>query len=179
MTLTSQTEFRELFEGERERLQRFLRHLTGNAVDAEDLCQETFLTVWRKRDQFEGRGSVAGYLRSTAFRLYLNQRELRQRRAALEPDPVEATTPAPEEDVEHDEAVRFLIARVRSVLASLSDEAREAFVMFRFEGMTCAEIAELTDTNVKTIETRVRRATHEVAERLKPYRDHLPVRNHR
>jgi len=179
VTLSSPSEFRELFEGERERLHRFLCHLTGNRADAEDLVQETFLTVWRKRDQFEGRGSAAGYLRSTAFHLYLNARELKLRRASLAPEPVETFAPAAEQELEHEDAVAFLIARVRAALAALSDESRDAFVLFRFEGLSCAEISALSGAPVKTVETRVRRATIELAERLKPYRDELLRRDPR
>src|SRR5262249_23946355 len=56
-------EFRALFDEQRDPLFRFLLRLTRNASDAEDLLQETFLTVWKKRELFDGRGSAAGFLR--------------------------------------------------------------------------------------------------------------------
>jgi DNA-directed RNA polymerase specialized sigma24 family protein len=62
---------------------------------------------------------------------------------------------------------------VNEELASLTADAREAFVLFRFEGLTCPQIAELTATPVKTVETRVRRATAALAARLGRYRHHL------
>ena len=79
------SELQSLFEEERDPLFRFLFRLTRHASDAEDLLQETFLTVWRKREQFEGRGSPQAYLRRTAYRLFLNARERRLRRTALAP----------------------------------------------------------------------------------------------
>ena len=97
----SRPQFRALFEREKETVFRFLVRLCRHRADAEDLLQQTFLTVWRKRAQFEGRGSPAGYVRKTAYRQYLNARERKERRVRLlrdrapEPPPVDpAVDPA-------------------------------------------------------------------------------------
>jgi RNA polymerase sigma-70 factor (ECF subfamily) len=160
-------EFRALFETERDRLMRFLHHLTGNASDAEDLVQETFIAVWRKRDQFEGRGSAAGYLRRTAFHLFLNARQKQDRREALAPTSHEEPACTPISDMDEREAREVLVARVRSAVDDLPAGIREAFILFRFEGHSCAEIAEITGTPKKTVESRLARAVHILSERLK------------
>lgn len=149
---------------------RFLCHLTGNASDAEDLLQETFLAVWRKRDQFEGRGSAAGYLRRTAFHLFLNARTKQARRDAIarraDVDP--ALTPVTDADESAAlEARRVLVARVRAAVDQLPDGPREAFILFRFEGHSCAEIVEITGSPLKTIESRLARAVEILGVRLK------------
>ena len=163
--------FRELFDAERDSVHRFLFRLTGSREDAEDLLQDAFVAVWRKRDQYEGRGSLAGYVRSTAFRLFLNQRQKAKRRAALAPAPgPERTAPAAAGEVAEKEARGFLLAQVQAALAGLPETSREAFEMFRFRGLTAREISEATGTPVKTVETRVRRATRALAERLDRYR---------
>jgi RNA polymerase sigma-70 factor (ECF subfamily) len=165
--------FREVFEAERASLYRFACRLTRDATDAEDLLQESFLTVWRKRDQYRGNGSVGGYLKQTAYRLFLNARERAARRARLAPPPVVATAPAAASDAAAAEQRRAAQAHVESALAALPAEQRDAFVLFRFEGLTCPEIAALTETHVKTVETRVRRATLALAERLRAHREAL------
>lgn len=166
---------RALFDEHHDSLFRYLYRLSGNASDAEDLLQDTFLTVWRKRHQFEGRGAAAGYLRRTAHRVFLNARQRRDRRAGLfrlvERD--EDAAGAADERVGDDEAMRLFSSRVREAIAELGEPMREAFVLFRFEGMTCAEIAAATDVPVKTIESRVRRATLSLADRLRPLRREL------
>lgn len=172
--------FRETFHAHRDAVHAFLFRLTRHSADAEDLLQETFLAVWRSGGRFEGRGSALGYLRRTAFRLYLNEREKRRRRAALDaakaPPGAEPQSPPPDGEVARRDALAFLAARVEEALAALPDEPREAFVLFRFEGMTCAEIGEAMGVPAKTVETRVRRATGLLAERLRPYRDLLAAR---
>lgn len=174
MTSFTQAEFRLLFVKHRDELFRFLYRLTGDAADAEDLLQDTFLMVWRKRGQFEGRGSVLGYLRRTAFRLFLNARETRMRRPSSTAAELDVAGPT-DASVERDEALRFLVGRVSAALEDLPEPARQVFVLFRYEGLSCPEIAELTGAPVKTVETRLRRATQLLAERLRPYRDQLPV----
>ena len=177
-------QFQALFEAERDRAFRFLYRLTGNAADADDLLQEAFLTTWRHRSQFDGRGSAAGWLLRTAFRLYLNWRRKGTRRVRLAgpvaslPDDAPAsaaTNGSARVSHEEHEARAFLLARVRGALESLPDDARTAFVMFRFEGIPVAEIAEIVDAPKKTVETRIRRATLLLSSSLHGLREHLPT----
>jgi RNA polymerase sigma-70 factor (ECF subfamily) len=168
-------QFRALFEAERDRVHRLLWRLSGSAADADDLLQESFLAAWRHRDAFDGRGSSAGWLMKTAFRTFLNHRRGEQRRASRNGH---ATPPAPARSADHVErgdALRFARERVEQALAGLPEEARAAFVLFRLEGLRVAEIADLTETSPKTVETRVRRATLLLAERLHALRPHLPT----
>ncbi len=158
-----------------------LYRLSGNASDAEDLLQETFLVVWRKRDSFEGRGAPEGFLRKTAVRQFLSQDRTRRRRAdRLRPQPafdLEAgigDDPA-ESDYERRDALDFLAARVREAVDALPEGQRETFLLFRYEELSCVQIAEATGAPLKTVETRLWRATRELARRLGPLRVHLPA----
>jgi RNA polymerase sigma-70 factor (ECF subfamily) len=168
-------QFRSLFESERDRVHRFLWRLSGSAADADDLVQESFLSAWRHRDAFDGRGSAAGWLMKTAFRTYLNHRRGEQRRVSRNGH---ATSPAPTggaDHVERRDTLRFARERVEAALADLPEDARAAFVLFRLEGLPVAEIADLTETPPKTVETRIRRATLLLAARLTTLRPHLPT----
>ncbi len=51
---------------------------------------------------------------------------------------------------------------------------REVFVLFRFDGLSCTEIAELCDLSLSAVEGRIERATKLVATRLRPHREDLP-----
>ncbi|MFO1010906.1 MAG: RNA polymerase sigma factor [Planctomycetota bacterium] len=168
------TDVRALFESERDALFRFLWRLTGNASDAEDLLQETFLAAWRKPDRFAPREHVGGYLRRTAFRLFLNARRKHERRAALDPRPVEASCESAERTVAESEARVELARRIRAAIDALPEPTRSAFVLFRFEGLPCAEIADLLGLTVDAVEGRLEVAMRELAVRLRPHADELP-----
>lgn len=181
MPSLSRAQLKALFDDQRDRLYRMLLRLSGNAQDAEDLLQETFLVVWRKHDRFEGRGAPEGFLRTTAMRLFLNTRQAAAARprtatgldeAADRPDPAQ---PNPSQQLTRQDALRFLHARIDEGLDSLAPEAREAFVLFRYEGLSVKEIAELTGVPTKTVETRLRRATLALAEKLRPFHSLLPA----
>lgn len=172
----SQAEFQRIFEAHKAAVYRFLVRLTRDLSDAEDLLQDVFLTFWRKADSMRGEGEATelAFLRKIAYRLFLNTRTKANRRAALAP-PTEERTHAPADGAVADqEAIEFLMTRVREVLDELPEAPRDAFVLFRFEGLTCREIAEISETPIKTVETRVRRATKLLAERLARYEQLLP-----
>jgi RNA polymerase sigma-70 factor (ECF subfamily) len=162
-------QFRELYLEHREALAGFLRRLTGDAVEADDLLQETFLSVWRKRARHFEWENPSAYLRAVSFRLFLSRRRRDVRRRALEP--ARAATPdvLPHEDVvAGDEERRVLVERVTRAVALLPPPLREAFDLYRVRGLRVGEIALLTGANPKTVETRIRRATLLVAEALRP-----------
>ena len=72
------------------------------------------------------------------------------------------------------EATTFLLRRIGEAVDELPDEPRDTFVLFRYEGLTCAQIAEAAEIPVKTVETRLRRATELLAQKVAKYRDQLP-----
>jgi len=162
-----------LFEAERDRLFRFLWRLSGNSNDAEDLLQETFLTAWRKKERFEGRDSAGAYLRRTAFHVYLNTRR-RRRKNVGPPGDEELTMDSAAHTAAESEAREELRTRVRDAVAALPDGTREVFVLFRFEGLSCAEIARLSELTLSAVEGRIERATKLVAARLRPHWEDMP-----
>ncbi|MCK6462199.1 MAG: RNA polymerase sigma factor [Planctomycetes bacterium] len=162
-------EFRRLFDEHRDTVFRVLYRLAGNRHDAEDLVQDTFVRLWRKREQFRGDGSVEGYLRRIAYRTFLNARARLSRPRAHENngrEPVDHS-PDPSESASRAELKSFLLAHVRRAVEELPDSWREPFVLFRYEGMKLKEIADTLGITPKAAEIRVARALERVSGRLR------------
>jgi RNA polymerase sigma-70 factor (ECF subfamily) len=173
-TREEQREFRELFETHADSVFRFLFRLARNRHDAEDLLQETFVRLWRKRDQFRGDGSFAGYARRVAFRTFLNARPRLARRSASVPiencSEPHCGQDGPAEQASRADADSFLLARVRRAIDTLPDSLREPLVLFRFEGLKVKEIAEFLEITPKAAEHRVARALHRVTAQVEDVR---------
>ncbi len=163
-------DFQRVFETCKDPVFRFLWRLCRDRTDAEDLLQDTFVAYWRKGDGHDGRGSVLAYLRRIAYHLYLNLRTKRARRTNLSAHipPPAAEVPGAARSVAGRDARASLLEQVRRAVDDLPDTAREAFILHRFEGLDCREIAQLMGAPVKTVESRLRRATRALVERLAP-----------
>jgi RNA polymerase sigma-70 factor (ECF subfamily) len=166
-------EFRALFEEHRDAVYGFLWRLTRDPHEAEDLTQETFVKFWRRQEQFRGDGSLPGYLRRIGYRLFLDSRS---RRAAANPplrldQAPELASAGEEQSVDRREGTDFLVSRVLAALGDLPERTREAFSLFRFEGLTVAQVAEATGAPVKTVESRLKRAHELLSGKLRRYRD--------
>jgi RNA polymerase sigma-70 factor (ECF subfamily) len=60
------------------RLYRVGYHLTGNAQDAEDLLQDTYLKLWQKRDDLREEAMTEAYLVTLMQNLFRDQRRLKR-----------------------------------------------------------------------------------------------------
>jgi RNA polymerase sigma-70 factor (ECF subfamily) len=70
-----------LFERYGEMIRRHLARMAGDSAAAQDLLQETFLRVWTRAAQWDGRGSFKAWLYRIATNLALNHlRSVRRRR---------------------------------------------------------------------------------------------------
>jgi len=73
--------FEALLERYAETIRRHLARLVDDDAAAQDLMQETFLRVWTRAEQWDGRGSFAGWLYRIATNLAFNYlRSMRRRR---------------------------------------------------------------------------------------------------
>jgi RNA polymerase sigma-70 factor (ECF subfamily) len=145
---------------------RYLRYLGCDAVEAEDLTQETFLAVLRS--PFEQRSPVetAAYLRRVAR----NQLLMLRRRQGREPALAELTA------AENVWAGVIIEGRFDPYLAALEEclksviapRAREAVAMHYSDGASREAIAtalKMTTDGVKTLLRRTRAALRECIER--------------
>jgi len=71
-------EFKQRFMPFHRRLYRVGYHLTGNAQDAEDLLQDTYLKLWQKRDDLREEAMTEAYLVTLMQNLFRDQRRLRR-----------------------------------------------------------------------------------------------------
>lgn len=143
--------------------------LVGNAPDAEDVVQETFLGAFRRLRGFEGRSSVKTWLTRILVRQAARHHRRRSVRRTVPLD-VEGresgagveTGPTTAEDV-------TMRMDVEEALGALSTDHREVVVLREMQGMSYAEIAEVLDLPAGTVESRLFRARQHLKELLKGY----------
>jgi RNA polymerase sigma-70 factor (ECF subfamily) len=155
----AQQPFAELFRAHAPFVWRVLRRHGVADSDLEDVCQEVFVVVCRRLAEFEGRARLRTWIYEIARRSALAHRRSRNARAhaPFETELADGRA-SPEAELEQARALRWLEA----ALARLSDEKREAFVLYELEEMTLAEVAEAQGCALNTVHYRVTTARAEL-----------------
>ena len=165
----------ELVREHGDRVYRLAYRLSGNAQDAEDLTQETFIRVFRSLQNYQP-GTFEGWLHRITTNLFLDmvRRRNRIRMEALpeDYDRVPAAGPNPEE-IYHDAR---LGADLQSALDSLGPEYRAAVVLCDIEGLSYEEIGATLGVKLGTVRSRIHRGRQALREYL---REHGKVENGR
>lgn len=134
---------------------------------AEDLVQEVFLELWRKRSGIQIQISFRAYLRRAAVNKTLNY--LRDQRLPISdeehlPFQLASSTPQADETLETSE----LKEEIDRAISALPERCRQVFVLSRFEELSAKEIADLLDISPKTVENQMTKALKSLREWLGP-----------
>ena len=162
--------FRELFEAFGPKLRGFMMRQGVDAGTADELTQETLLTVWRKASLYSpDKGAVATWIFTIARNLRIDR--LRKEFAWQELSNEIAET-LPSDQIAPDEAVaeRQRQIRVRAVLADLTPEQSEVVTLAYVEGLSHSEIAERLSLPLGTVKSRMRLAYQKVRTGLEDLR---------
>ncbi len=165
--------FRALFTPDLDLAWRMALRITGEPASADDALQEGLISAYRALDRVEPRN-----LRGWFVRIVQNaardagRRERRhptiqiqtheEERGGAEPRGA-AVLPAgrasdPAEVVEG----RELAAQLRAALREIPEERRTAILLFDVDGYTYAEIAEITESSLGTVKSRISRGREEL-----------------
>lgn len=138
------------------------RRLLGDAAEAEDVTQETFLRLWRLAPDWEDRAALRTWLYRVATNLCLDR--LRRRRPlSAEPVPeIADEAPGADRRLEAGERAQAL----RDALAELPERQRAAIVLRHLEDRSNPEIAETLDVSVEAVESLLARGRRALAARL-------------
>lgn len=122
---------------------------------AEEVCQEVLLEVWRAAPRFEaGKGSALAWLTTIAHRRAVDRVRAEHRLAARQ-------VRAAKHHVAYDEVAEAVEARldrerVRRCLGSLTSVQRESVTLAYYGGYTVREVAALLAAPEGTVKTRMR-----------------------
>jgi RNA polymerase sigma factor (sigma-70 family) len=153
----------------------FLCRMVGNEDDANDLAQETFVRVFKSRENFRRGEKFSTWLYTIAANLARNHFRWRSRHPniSLETETGEseqtlgnslpANDPAPNEQT----LVAERAAAVRGAVGKLPEDLREAIVLCEWEERSMAEAAMILETTPKAVESRLYRARQILREQLK------------
>jgi RNA polymerase sigma factor (sigma-70 family) len=154
------------------RVYRLAYRLSGNAQDAEDLTQETFVRVFRSLADYTP-GTFEGWLHRITTNLFLDLVRRRQRiRFDALPEDTErlpGAAPSPEQVY----ADTHLDPQVQAALDALSPEFRVAVVLCDIEGLTYEEIAATLGIKLGTVRSRIHRGRVQLREALAHLDPHL------
>ncbi len=164
--------FGQLIYRYEERLYNTVYRLVGNAEDAQDVVQETFLNAYKSLSNFKGDAEFFTWLYRIAFNTAVSLR--RKQRAALSlngsntgdssAEPLDhSASSQPSHALERAEQER----RVQQALSRLSIEHRAVLVLKDMQGMKYEQIAEILQVPIGTIRSRLHRARLELRDLLR------------
>src|SRR5262249_40418166 len=140
-TQRSEQAFRRLFDEFGPRLKDYMRRRGADSHTAEELAQETLLTVWRKAELYSAeKGTPESWIFTIARNLRINRL---QREVAWHELSSEQTDTIPSQEVPPDDDVaeRQRQQRVQAVLAQLPADQREVVTLAFIDGLSQSEIA--------------------------------------
>lgn len=153
--------------------------LTRNTADAEDLVQETYAKALAAFATFKTGTNLRAWLYRIQTNLYITEYRKRQRRPYENPledledwqlGNAESYTAQSHSRSAEAEAVENLPADiVKSALAQIPDDYRQAVLLADVQGFSYREIAEIMGTPTGTVMSRLHRGRGMLRERLREY----------
>jgi RNA polymerase sigma-70 factor (ECF subfamily) len=144
------------------RLLRYIMGISGfDKDDAEDVLQESFISVYRNLRGFDRKRKFSSWIYRITRNATISKARKRSSRAKhVIPEVAEGLLEriASDEDIslEHDRRLEINLAR--SVLARLQDMHRDILVLYYLEGLEYAEISEVLRLPPGTVGSRLSRA---------------------
>jgi RNA polymerase sigma factor (sigma-70 family) len=157
-----QTAFASLLERHGPMVLGVCRRVLGDAHDAEDAFQATFLVLARKAASIRRQVSVAGWLYRVAFRLAIHARAGALRGQAIAKEAVEMAT----EDSTPDLVRQELRQMLDEELNRLPDKYHSPITLCYLEGMSHEEAAQELRWPIGTVKGRLARARELLRQRL-------------
>lgn len=133
----------------------------------EDLVQEVFYEIWKKKGQIQVSASIKAYLRRAAVNRSLNY--IRDQKIKFGQDDKIPILESREDSVTEKIEAEDLKVIIDHHIDQLPERCRVVFVLSRFEDMSYKEIAGELDISVKTVENQVSKALKYLREALGPY----------
>jgi RNA polymerase sigma-70 factor (ECF subfamily) len=156
--------FEAIYQRYERRIYSFIYRMMGNAEDASDLTQDTFVKAYMALPRAQAEMNLSAWLHRIASNACL---DVLRRRKLIQwlPWDVFDTNPAAEPAAPDDPAGSFVkqetSAEVQRILGKLSAKHRMALVLKEYQSLSCDEIAVVMGTSRSAVKSLLFRAREE------------------
>lgn len=158
------------------RLFRLVLRMVGDAAEAEDIVQETFIKAYRALPQFRGESAFYTWLYRIGINTARNHLEIQGRQISISSDGSGDLSERQDETVSvNDQGApeSALIARqiaeiIQRSMEGLPEDLRVALSLRECEGLSYEEISAVMACPIGTVRSRIFRAREAIAEKLRP-----------
>lgn len=162
-------EFESIFREHKDAVYRFAWRMTGSPEAAEDIAQDVFVSLLRRPDAFDkARGPLRSFLLGAARNLSLKRWRGERRWDELEDEqfvaqPMDVTSA----EVAH---------AVGKAVQSLPALQREVLILSQYEELSLEEIAQVVQSEIGTVKSRLHRARENLRKILAPLKPGNTIR---
>ncbi|HEX9825518.1 MAG TPA: RNA polymerase sigma-70 factor [Flavobacteriaceae bacterium] len=138
--------------------------LTHDRDLAEDVIQNVFIRIWKKREKLKADFSIQSFLYKSVYNEFIDQYRKQKMVFPLEKKYIDALTSIIEE--EDSNALERLIQLVKKEIQHLPPKCKETFLLSKEDGLTNIEIAEYKNVSIKTVEAHLTKAFSILREKI-------------
>lgn len=152
--------FTEIIRRRHAKIRQYMRYLSGNADDGDDLAQQVLVRAWQGIGKLRSTAAFDGWMRRIMVTAWIDKAKRKKLDFLNEFDTDEIPAHAQSLNTNLD-----LVA----ALAALSHGARLCVVLAYYDGYTHDEIAELTGLPVGTVKSHIVRGAARLRSHLEGY----------
>ena len=155
--MITQKEMTSYYEDIAPRLTSFLLSNGCGYAQASDIVQESFIRLWKMRDQLTEDDSISGLVFRIAKNLRIDEFRKNQREVLVD-EYEDSTVPTVEDnhDIEQDE--KYLRDCIEKALAELPEDLRVCYTMFNIGQISIKDISTSLDISESLVKVRIHRA---------------------
>ncbi len=158
---TAEKAFAELYARLSPRIYAYCRRFLGNRDDAMDVFQETFSKFFQSAAQERIMTNVPAFILRIARNLCVNIKRKERTDISYEDYMAYSNDTSSEQ--------KELLALIRAAIKTLPEDYAEVFILREYDGLSYAEIAEVTGESLANVKVRIYRAKQKIRETLAPY----------
>lgn len=147
---------RKLYDTYNGQVRGHLYRLLGADPDIDDLVQTVFIRAFNALDRFKGNSALSTWLYRITANTAHNLMRQRYRRERAK-NALRWFNLGRDAHVQHDNRAEVR-DEARRLLARLSPDLRQIFVLYHYEGLTLQEISQIVDRPISTVGDRLTRA---------------------
>jgi len=158
--------FETLFNRYKKRLYFFSIRYLSDHVEAEEVVQTVFISVWEHRKSLDESKSVKSYIFKSAVNLiynFLKKEAVRRKYLDSELRNFEKSANQTYDNIFRDD----LEKRINIILSSMPPQQHKIFTMSRSDGYSIETISKKLGVSVRTVENQIYRASKLIKENLK------------